>query len=106
MAEVNEKQQFKCLGDCLNCRAVNDRKQQWWYCAAQFSYNASQMMRKMQESLDAMSNELEDMKKKISAIQDAEAEVYSPSEPQENDDYDPLGDGVQPIAQEGAGAEK
>ena len=66
MAEVNEKQQFKCLGDCLNCRAVNDRKQQWWYCAAQFSYNASQMMRKMQESLDAMSKELEDMKKKIS----------------------------------------
>ena len=78
MAENNQIQ-FKCSGDCLNCRAVNDRRIQWQYCAAQFSYNALRTMQTMQEAISVMSSEIADMKAKIEAIQNSEADVFDPN---------------------------
>lgn len=86
--EENVQNQFKCSGDCLNCRAVKDRRIQWQYCAAQFSYNALRTMQTMQEALTAMSGEIKELTDKIEAIQNSEAEVFDP----------------QNIAQEGDGA--
>ena len=94
MAE-NIQNQFKCSGDCLNCRAVNDRRIQWQYCAAQFSYNTLRTMQTMQESLSLMSGEIRELKDKIEAIQNSEATVFDPN-------ADTLEE--TPIAQEGDGA--
>ena len=74
--EQTNQNQFKCSGDCLNCRAVNDRKIQWQYCAAQFSYNAIRIMQTMQEAFNAMSGEIKELKEKIEAIQNSEATVF------------------------------
>lgn len=76
---MTENVQFKCSGDCLNCRAVKDRRVQWQYCAAQFSYNALRTMQSMQESLNLMSEEVKGLKEKIEAIQNCEAEVFDPN---------------------------
>ena len=96
MEQNEQKQQFKCLGDCLNCRAINDRKQQWWYCATQHAYNTLQMVRSMQEAITAMSGTIEELKVKIASIQDNEAMVFDPNaETTETD-----------VAQEGDGAEE
>lgn len=95
--EPNQNQ-FKCSGDCLNCRAVNDRRVQWQYCAAQFSYNALRTMQTMQEALAAMSGEITDLKSKIEAIQNSEANVFAPNA---EDD----GIKIEDIAQIGDGAE-
>ena len=81
--EQNNQNQFKCSGDCLNCRAVNDRRIQWQYCAAQFSYNALRTMQVMQESINTMSGEIKDLKDKIEAIQNSEASVFNPTEKSE-----------------------
>ena len=97
--EQNQNQ-FKCSGDCLNCRAVNDRRVQWQYCAAQFSYNALRTMQTMQESITLMSGEIKEMKDKIEAIQNSEATVFDPNTETLIETQPP----VTPIAQEGAGA--
>ena len=76
---MEQTNQFKCSGDCLNCRAVNDRRIQWQYCAAQFSYNALRTMQTMQEAISVMSGEIADMKAKIEAIQNSEAIVFDPN---------------------------
>ncbi len=69
-----EQEQFKCTGDCLNCRKTpNDRREQWQYCASQFTYNTMRMIQDMQGTI-------EEMKAKISAIQDNEALVFNPSD--------------------------
>lgn len=72
-------QNFKCSGDCLNCRAVNDRKIQWQYCAAQFSYNSLRAMQTMQEAVSAIAGEVKELKAKIEAIQNSEALVFDPN---------------------------
>lgn len=90
MAENNQNQ-FKCSGDCLNCRAVKDRRVQWQYCAAQFSYNALRAMQTMQETLSFVSEEINELTEKVEAIQNSEATVFDPIET--------------PIAQSGDGAE-
>ena len=77
--EQTNQIQFKCSGDCLNCRAVNDRRIQWQYCAAQFSYNALRTMQTMQEAISIMSGEITEMKLKIEAIQNSEAIVFDPN---------------------------
>ena len=77
--EQTSQNQFKCSGDCLNCRAVNDRRIQWQYCAAQFSYNALRTMQTMQETITLMSGEIKELKDKIEAIQNSEATVFDPS---------------------------
>ena len=108
MAEQNQNQQFRCTGDCLNCRAINDRRNQWQYCAAQFSYNAFRTMQAMQESIKTMSGTISELKEKITAIQDSEATVFDskggdnlPPSPET-----PISPAPQPTAQEGDGALK
>ena len=95
--EPNQNQ-FKCSGDCLNCRAVNDRRIQWQYCAAQFSYNALRTMQTMQDALTAISGEVKELKEKIEAIQNSEAMVFAP-------DTEDHGIKIEDIAQIGDGAE-
>ena len=76
-----EQNQFKCSGDCLNCRLNPvERKTQWQYCAAQFTYNSMRMIESMQQSLSAMQGKVEEIEKKIEAIQNSEASVFNPSE--------------------------
>ena len=77
--EQTNQNQFKCSGDCLTCRAVNDRKIQWQYCAAQFSYNTLRTMQTMQESLTLMNGEIKELRNKIEAIQNSEAMVFDPN---------------------------
>ena len=88
--------QFKCSGDCLNCRMNPvERKTQWQYCAAQFTYNSMRMIELIRESVRSMQGTIDEMKAKIEAIQNSEANVYDPTK---EELLNP------PIAQEGAGA--
>jgi hypothetical protein len=96
--------QFKCSGDCLNCRAVNDRKIQWQYCAAQFSYNALRTMQTMQDALTLMSGEIKELKDKLEAIQNSEADVFAPNADAIEIDEEKPGIPINAIAQAGSGA--
>ena len=78
--EQNEQKKFQCTGDCLTCRSANDRKIQWQYCAAQFTYNTMRMIETMQEALSAMRGTVDELKEKVDAIQNSEATVFDPSE--------------------------
>ena len=96
--------QFKCSGDCLNCRLNPvERKTQWQYCAAQFTYNTMRMVERMQSSLEAMSGKINELEAKVEAIQNSEANVLFPTE---DEGVMLVGSAVgdQPIAQEGDGA--
>lgn len=113
MEQNNQQQQFKCTGDCFSCRAMNERKTQWQYCAAQHAYNAMRMIQSMQETIGSMSGEIKELRAKVNAIQDSEALVFAPDmdEPQIESDGEPVGepgvnhqDSLTPIAQEGSGA--
>ena len=84
MAENNQNQ-FRCSGDCLTCRAINDRRVQWQYCAAQFSYNALRTMQAMQETISVMSGEIKELNDKIEAIQNSEATVFDPNKETSSD---------------------
>lgn len=76
-----EQKQFKCSGDCLNCRLNPvERKTQWQYCASQFTYNSMKMLEAMQQTLASMVGTVEELKVKIEAIQNSEADVYDPTE--------------------------
>ena len=75
----NEQKKFQCTGDCLTCRAVNDRKIQWQYCAAQFTYNSMRMLESMHGALAEMQATVNELKTKIEAIQNSEAEVLDPN---------------------------
>ena len=96
-----ENVQFKCSGDCLNCRAVKDRRVQWQYCAAQFSYNSLRTMQSMQEALGLMSEEVKGLKEKIEAIQNSEMAVFDPASGTSSDlsfrDKAQKGDGAEKI---------
>ena len=95
-------QQFRCSGDCLNCRMNPvERKTQWQYCSAQFTYNTMRMIETMQQSLTAMQGSVNELAAKIEAIQNSEANVFDPT------DSSVLGGSAvetQPIAQQGDGA--
>jgi 16S rRNA G527 N7-methylase RsmG len=75
----NEQKKFQCTGDCLTCRAVNDRKIQWQYCAAQFTYNSMRMLESMQGAITEMQGTVKELKAKIEAIQNSESEVLAPN---------------------------
>ena len=79
MEQNQQQQQFKCTGDCFSCRAINERKTQWQYCAAQHAYNAMRMIQSMQESIKAMAETIEELRAKVKAIQDSEAMVFDPN---------------------------
>ena len=92
-------QQFRCSGDCLNCRMNPvERKTQWQYCAAQFTYNTMRMIETMQQSLTAMQGSVNELAAKIEAIQNSEVNVFDPTE--EKSEIP-----TNPIAQSGNGAE-
>ena len=79
--EQNNNQQFKCSGDCLNCRMNPvERKTQWQYCSAQFTYNTMRMIEAMQQSLAAMQGTVNELAAKIEAIQNSETNVFDPTE--------------------------
>ena len=69
---MEENKKFQCTGNCLECLPV-----QRAYCASQHSYNCMRMVQSMQESLNTMSGVVEELKTKVSAIQDNEAMVFS-----------------------------
>lgn len=107
MGQNQQQQKFQCSGDCLNCRAVNDRRIQWQYCSAQFSYNALRTLQAMQESINTMAGTIEELKAKVNAIQNSEAMVFEPDmgeppiEPAENQFNN---DSTTDTAHEGSGA--
>lgn len=70
---MDENQRFQCNGDCLNCRAIADRKVQWQYCSAQHTYNAMRMIEALQKSVETMQGTVREMSAKIEAIQNSEA---------------------------------
>lgn len=97
---MEEKQKFQCNGDCLNCRAVADRKVQWQYCAAQHTYNTMRMIEAMQLSLVSMQGTVNDLSEKIEALQSSEAIAIQTDEDAEmpssvfDDETTQSGDGV------------
>ena len=75
---MEETQVFKCTGDCLNCRKQpSERREQWQYCAAQYTYNSMRMIESMQKSMQSMQGEVQQLKEKIEAIQNNEASIIS-----------------------------
>ena len=95
-----EETRFKCSGDCLTCRvSPNERKTQWQYCAAQFTYNTMHMIESLHGEIKTMQGGLEELKAKVEAIQNTEASVFNPNE--EKSEIP-----ISPIAQEGAGVEE
>ena len=73
MAENNQTQ-FQCTGNCLACTPVQRQ-----YCACQHSYTTMRTIQQIEESLKAMSGTVEELKVKITAIQDSEAMVFDPN---------------------------
>lgn len=78
------QQQFRCTGDCLTCRAINDRKIQWQYCAAQKALENQEMLVAMMQTVKAMAGEIRELNEKIKAIQDSEAMVFDPNKEPED----------------------
>jgi len=87
MEQTEQKQKFRCTGDCLNCPRVQRE-----YCASQKTLENQRLLIAMQETLKSMSGTIDDLKEKIGAIQDNEAMVFAPTS-------------EEPIAQEGDGVE-
>ena len=103
-----QQQQFKCTGDCFSCRAINERKTQWQYCAAQHAYNAMRMIQSMQESINTMAGTIEELRAKVKAIQDSDAMVFDPNAEsmaiEEDVVVQPASQPNDDTAQEGSGA--
>lgn len=100
MAQEN---QFKCTGDCLNCRLNPvERKTQWQYCAAQFTYNSMRMIESMQNSLESMAGTVRELREKIEIIQNSEADVFDPT----HDTSAEIANDETTIAQSGDGADE
>lgn len=100
-----EQNQFKCSGDCLNCRMNPvERKTQWQYCAAQFTYNTMRMIEAMQGSLSSLSGTVEELKVKVEAIQNSEANVFDPTKEEDEMLKSPSEGLKSPTAQSGDGA--
>ena len=97
--EQTNQNQFKCSGDCLNCRvSPNERKTQWQYCAAQFTYNTMRMIESLHGEIKSMQGTVDELKAKIDAIQNSEAMVLAPDAEEEH------GIKIDQIAQIGDGA--
>ena len=81
MAQENNKQQFQCSGNCLNCLPAQRQ-----YCASQHSYsnmkvldNMTEILKKMQTDMLAMQGSIIEMAAKVEAIQSNEASVFAPN---------------------------
>lgn len=105
--EQTNQNQFKCSGDCLNCRvSPNERKTQWQYCAAQFTYNTMRMIETLQNAFNTMQGTVDELRERIEAIQNNEADVFDPNADVviEADEEGRTGIPVDAIAQVGSGA--
>lgn len=51
-----EKQVFRCTGDCLQCSPVQRQ-----YCSSQLAYNNLKVLERLEERLDVLSEQLESM---------------------------------------------
>ena len=72
---MEQNQQFTCTGDCLKCTIAQRQ-----YCSCQHAYNTMRLIQSMQDSINTMSGTVEELKAKISTIQDNEAMVFDPTE--------------------------
>ena len=73
-------QKFVCSGDCLRCSSG-----QRVYCASQHAYHTMRLLQKVEETVHDMSGTIEELKAKISAIQDNEAMVFDPAHHREEE---------------------
>ena len=71
---MEQNQQFTCSGDCLKCTIAQRQ-----YCSCQHAYNMMRLLQTMQENMKAMSGTIDELKVKVSAIQDNEAMVFDPN---------------------------
>lgn len=71
---MEQNQQFQCTGDCLKCSMAQRQ-----YCSCQHAYNTMRLIQSMQESINTMSGTVDELKAKVSAIQDNEAMVFDPT---------------------------
>ena len=71
------EQNFKCTGNCLNCMPAQRQ-----YCSSQHSYSNMKVLDAMMEIVMEMKGSVEEMKVKIEAIQNNEANVFDPTEEQ------------------------
>ena len=81
MAQDNNKQQFQCSGNCLNCQPAQRQ-----YCASQHSYsnmkvldNMMELLKKMQTDMQAMQGSITELAEKVEAVQNNEATVFDPN---------------------------
>ena len=79
--ENNNKQQFQCSGNCLNCQPAQRQ-----YCASQHSFsnmkvldNMMELLKKMQADMLVMQDTITEMSAKVEAIQNNEASVFAPN---------------------------
>ena len=76
MAQQQEQKQFQCTGDCLSCRAINDRKSQWLYCAAQRAHDNMMMLQNIGQRIATIEEHLIAVNKKI---QGDDMQVFNPN---------------------------
>lgn len=74
MEQNQQKQEFKCSGDCLKCPRVQRE-----YCAAQKGYDNQRLLLALQEAVSDMQDCVYALEEKIAAIQDNEAMVFDPN---------------------------
>ena len=71
---MEQNQNFKCSGNCLNCLPA-----QRAYCASQHAYSNMKVLDSMMGTIIEMKGTIEELKVKIEAIQNSEASVFDPS---------------------------
>ena len=74
MAQENNKQQFQCTGNCLNCLPAQRQ-----YCASQHSYSNMKVLDNMMELLKKMQDSVTELNEKVDAMQGGEASVFAPN---------------------------
>ena len=90
-----EQNNFKCSGNCLNCQPA-----QRAYCASQHAYSNMKVLDSMMGIIIAMQGTIDEMKVKIEALQNNEADLFNPSEEEKSEITNSS------ISQEGDGEEK
>ena len=75
------EQNFKCTGNCLNCLPA-----QRAYCASQHAYSNMKVLDTMMGIVMGMQGRLEEIDKKIEAIQNNEADIFDPTDTTQSGD--------------------
>ena len=81
MAQENNQQGYTCTGDCLRCSQAQRQ-----YCASQFTFKNMRMLESMVVSIQSLSEEVKSLGETVSAIQNAEGELFNPSEQEETEE--------------------